>query len=91
MLSKIIKSSARVSRLEAEIAHEREALETARAGARQEADTRAAEVARERDRALSANERLSAELEAARESAKQAKAALDLRDKKVQKLEASIE
>jgi len=78
------------SRLEAEVSHLRQDLETARASARQEADTRS-EAVRERDRALSDNERLSAELEAARETAKQAKAALDLSGKKVQKLEASIE
>jgi len=78
-------ASGKASRLEAEVAHARQDLETARASARQEADTRA-DAIRERDRALSDNERLSAELEAARETAKQAKAALDLSGKKVQKM-----
>jgi chromosome segregation ATPase len=83
-------ASGKASRLEAGVAHARQDLETARASARQEADTRA-EAVRERDRALSDNERLLAELEAVRETAKQAKTALDLSGKKVQKLEASIE
>jgi chromosome segregation ATPase len=50
-----------------------------------------AALTNERDQALTDNERLSREIEAAREVARQAKAALDIGAKKIQKLEAAID
>jgi len=83
-------AESKVSRLEADISHARKDLEAARTEAGREADTRA-KVERERDRALSDIEHLSAELQATRETARQAKTALDLGGKKIQRLEAASE
>ena len=83
-------AEAKVSRLEADLSYASKDLEAARAEAGREADTRAT-VERERDRMRSDNEHLMAELRTARETTKQAKAALDLGGKKLQKLEADIE
>lgn len=83
-------ASATVGRLEGDIAHLRESHDAAEARVRKEAEARAA-VEHERDRAQGDNTRLGSDLEAARETARQAKTTLDLSGKKIHKLEGELE
>ena len=82
--------SAQASRLEADLEHARADLERAKAQAVKLREAQTALVA-ERDRALAERERLSRERDTAHETAKQAKAALDLGAKKIQKLDEALD
>ena len=82
--------SAQASRLEADLEHARADLERVKAQAVKLREAQAALVA-DRDRALAERERLSRERDTAHETAKQAKTALDLGAKKIQKLDEAID
>jgi chromosome segregation ATPase len=82
--------SSQASRLEADLEHARADLERAKSQAAKLRESQTALIA-ERDRSLADRERLSREVDTAHETAKQAKAALDLGAKKIQKLEEAIE
>jgi chromosome segregation ATPase len=78
------------TRLEADLEHARAELERAKAQALKWRECQTALVA-ERDRAVAERERLAREVAAGQETAKQAKAALDLGAKKIQKLEEALD
>jgi chromosome segregation ATPase len=82
--------SGQTSRLEADLEHARADLERAKAQAAKLRDAQTALVA-ERDRALAEREQLSKEVDTVHETARQAKAGLDLGAKRIQKLEEALE